>query len=220
MTFEDCQFLWEQHPFTKTKKYRRSLVRLNYKEGELLYKYGAHAQESIVELGRWYGGSTFLLSASSSTPVYSVDVMSLAKRKEWILKHQRDKTWRGHIYPYYGDVNNINMQDKLSAFGDRLSLIDKKTTDVNIGIDIPNKYDFLFIDGDHSWNGITTDLNYYWDSATKYIAIHDYHELKHGEHVFKAVNVLLKNNNAKIVEQEDTLVILQKELSKCLEKLQ
>ena len=206
MRFNECQFLWERHPISK--RLRRSFIRLNYNEGELLYKYGAQAQQSIIELGRWYGGSTFLLSASSSTPVYSVDVMSLDKRKEWILKHQRDKLWRDHIYPYYGDVNNINMQDKLSAFGDRLSLIDKKTTDVNIGIDIPNEYDFLFIDGDHSWKGITTDLNFYWDNATKYIAIHDYHE--RAAHVFKAVNILLKNNNAKIVEQADTLVILEK----------
>jgi len=207
MTFNDCQFLWERHPVSK--QLRRSFIRLNYKEGALLYKYGAQAQQSIVELGRWYGGSTFLLSSSSSIPVYSVDIMSLDKRKEWILKHQRDKLWRGHIYPYYGDVNNINMQEKLSAFGDRLSLINKRTTDVNIGVDVPNKYDLLFIDGDHSWEGITTDLNHYWDNATKYIAIHDYH--RRGQHVFKAVNSVLKNNKAKIVEQEDTLVILQKD---------
>ena len=208
MTFEDCNFLWFTHPYKK--KTRRYITRLNYSEGQLLYKYAKLAKKNIIEIGRWYGGSTFLFCCGSQVPVYSIDILSLKQRKDWIIKNQRNKDWRGVTYQYYGDVTNINMEDKLKQF-DHLVLHNKKTTQIIFKDDIPEEYDVLFIDGDHSWEGVVGDILYFWKYATKYIIFHDYH--KKAIDVYNAVNVLIENQCAKIVEQVDTTIVLEKNIN-------
>lgn len=204
--FDDCKFLWYKHPYKE--KYRRYITRLNYKEGQLLYKYSNLAKNNIIEVGRWYGGSTYIISCATQVPVYSIDMLSLEERRDWIIKNQRNKEWRGVTYPYYGNISNINMENKLKQFTN-LVLCNKKTTEIVFGEDIPRTYDVLFIDGDHSWEGVVGDIFYFWDYATKYIIFHDYH--KKAIDVYKAVNILIKNKCATIVEQVDTTIVLRKD---------
>ena len=58
-----------------------------------------------------------------------------------------------------------------------------------------NKIDLLFIDGDHSFNGVIADFNMYGDliSVGGYVVFDDYNDNTYSPEVKQAVNSLLPN---------------------------
>ena len=78
MVKKELNFLWSGEDF-KTKDYYLPtdphIIRMTYGEAKLLGKYCQKAKKGILEIGRFFGGSTYFIVNSSpeNIPVLSVD---------------------------------------------------------------------------------------------------------------------------------------------------
>jgi len=147
----------------------RQIIRMSPTEGTILHMLSVQATTRIVEIGRYKGGSTFILCKSSkeNIPVISIDCCSRL-----------------------GSNKNIEPASFLQKFIElkKLTFINKKSEEVYI----ERPYDLILIDGDHSFTGVSTDVKRYWLNLTKggKAIFHDYWAKKG---VRRVVDSLLKH---------------------------
>lgn len=137
------------YPLASRSELPRDFIRLEPWEAEYLYLLASRARRGIVEVGRFYGGSTFLMAcANPETPLWSID-----------LAPQNDARLRGFF-----DTHRIGRNVQLIQ-GDS-----QKTTYPEIG-----EIDLLFIDGDHSYEGCTNDLENWFPKVAPggHVVLHD-----------------------------------------------
>jgi len=113
-------------------------IRLCPWEARYLSTVANSAKHGIVEIGRYYGGSTLVLAQSA---------------KEHVIIHSFD--------------NEPQNDDELASFIDRLgykniNLYVHDSTDPGPSRFID--YDLLFIDGDHTYDGVYKDLEAWYDN--------------------------------------------------------
>ncbi|MBK5197743.1 MAG: class I SAM-dependent methyltransferase [Methyloceanibacter sp.] len=125
-------------------------------EGEYLFAVARHAKLGIVEIGRFKGGSTFLLANAvpKSVPIYSIDLEPQDDEKLKRLFEATSKSSLKRVRLIVGDS--------------------QKGCFPEIG-----PYDLLFIDGDHSYQGCSADIaNWYGGLARNgHMLFHDSHKL-------------------------------------------
>ncbi len=124
-------------------------IRLDPWEGEYLFMMASRARKRIVEIGRFYGGSTFLLAcANAKVPIHSIDL---------------------------GPQDDDRLRRCLSdgAVGENLELIvgDSQGGEFAHIQDV----DMLFVDGDHSYEGCTRDLENWYPKVVPggHVLLHD-----------------------------------------------
>lgn len=128
----------------------RGILRQDIDEAALLFKYVSEIDSPKgVEIGRFYGGSTVLLGTAVGKEgrLYSID-----------------------ISPKNQDTELINILRE-TGLNERVKLIIGDANSVEINEDL----DFVFIDGDHSYNGARLDHNK-WGAKIKkggFIIHHD-----------------------------------------------
>jgi predicted O-methyltransferase YrrM len=116
----------------RASKLPPDFIRLDPWEAEYLYLSAQRARLGIVEIGRFHGGSTFLLAcANRQVPIWSID-----------LDPADDDRLRGFFAgnDVGGNVELIvgdSQRDSFSQIGG---------------------YDVLFVDGDHTYEGCSADL--------------------------------------------------------------
>lgn len=124
-------------------------VRQDPWEAEYLFMLAARAKIGIVETGRFNGGSAFLMAcANPGVPIYSID---LEPQNDALLLELMARLEVGaNVQLIVGDSQKAKYQQ--------------------IG-----GFDLLFIDGDHSYQGCTNDLeNWYPDLAPGgHLLLHD-----------------------------------------------
>ena len=127
----------------------KDYIRLDPWEGEYLFYQAGKAKKGIIETGRFHGGSTFLLAcANNNSPIWSIDI-----------EPQNDNLLR----KYFSDFNvgaNVDL-----IIGDS-----QNTKYPQI-----KSYDLLWIDGDHSYQGCTNDLQNWWPNLENggHVILHD-----------------------------------------------
>jgi predicted O-methyltransferase YrrM len=105
---------------------------------------------------------------------------------------------------YHKVVNYLNDAQK-----------NKKLTLLNIdskNLKLKGKYDVVFIDGDHSYEGVKNDIEKVLTPSTKYIIIHDYFQsekLYKTYGVKKYVDEIVDRGICKIIDQTHIMVVLE-----------
>jgi hypothetical protein len=131
---------------------------------------------SILELGFNRGMSAIMWLEGSNATLHSIDIKStdeVANSIEYI----------NTTYPFRFTYTSL----------DHNQLDQYKT-------EFKNKYDLIFIDGDHSFSAILRDTENALDFNPKYIAYDDYFHVAHGTDTRKVIN----NFNLEIIEEYNT----------------
>jgi predicted O-methyltransferase YrrM len=119
----------------------KEFIRLCPWEMEFLYAAARRAKIGILEIGRYNGGSTFLLScANRAVAVHSIDIAP-----------QNDDQLR-----QFFDQHQV---------GRNVSLIVGESQ--NTRYDSIGQIDLLFIDGDHSYEGCAADIKNWYDALVR-----------------------------------------------------
>ncbi len=115
--------------------------------------FAAHARDGAIEVGRFNGGSTLAMAmANGNIPIISIDI---SPQNDEVLKQ---------VFTKLNVGRNVNL-----AIGDSRKTVVKNQD----GSDF--KFDFLFIDGDHSRSGCLADISAWWPrlSTGGIMVLHD-----------------------------------------------
>jgi len=132
-------------------KTNRGVVRLDLNEAGHLFSLARSIPSAkILEIGRLAGGSTILLAAAidERSKVTSIDINP--KDDETLASVLNRVGLAGKVELIVDDANNIKAENE--------------------------SYDIIFIDGDHSYEGVSRDYNH-WKYAVKkggHMVFHDY----------------------------------------------
>ena len=174
----------------------RDIIRLDLHEAGLLYKYAKQTWVQpeklfhhtgrgsiILEIGRYWGGSTVLLAMAthhSDVKIVSVDVVEGC--------HDPDvDDWLNE----YEEKERIDIR------------VDNSWAMENIPISL------LFVDGDHSYEGVKRDFTHHWNYLYGPCLAHDYTDPT-CEGVTKFIDEWIEEGYAEIIEQVGTMVVLRK----------
>ncbi|KAA6470292.1 class I SAM-dependent methyltransferase [Bacillus cereus] len=158
----------------------------------------------IVEIGSFKGKSTICIAtgskllSSKKRPIYAVDPFKHSDDKQhFISMYEKD-----YFNDFWHNIEAFELEDFVLP-------IKKYSTDAQE--EIPQNIAGIFIDGDHSYQGISTDINLYINRVVPggIIAFHDYNNPHHPD-VTKAVDELLLNQNFIVKGDFDLLRIIQK----------
>ena len=131
--------LWSGDDFKERNYYLPShphIIRMTYGEAELLQKYVQKSQEGILEIGRFFGGSTYFLveSAPKNIVVTSIDIKDRIQIYNNVneVKHsvkEMRETYAGSKY------KSVVKGLKQAQSDGKLSLINKDSSKIKLGDD-------------------------------------------------------------------------------------
>jgi cephalosporin hydroxylase len=128
---------------------------------------------TYVEIGCYAGGSACLLLQRPNTKVISID-LGYPISKEIVYQNVKNLNIHSNDYYYLqGNSQTYEMVDSLKS--------------------LTNNIDILFIDGDHSYQGVINDFLLYENLVTPkgYIIFDDYNDLQHSPEVKIAVDNII-----------------------------
>ena len=164
----------------------RNIIRLDLHEAGLLYKYARlwrDENDTILEIGRYWGGSTVLLALAthgSNVKVVSVDVVEGC--------HDPDvDDW----------LNDYEEKERIDI------RVDNSWAMENMPLSL------LFVDGDHSYEGVKKDFIHHWNYLNGPCLAHDYTDPT-TPGVTKFINEWIEDGYAAVIEQVGTMVVLRK----------
>ena len=166
--------------FNSTKE-SRGEIRLNLHEGAMLYRFALQIKEgNILEIGRAYGGSTVLLTVATHNTKTRIVSIDL-----------KDIMRTKHFFKDYTEKGRVDIR------------IDNSWEMKNIPISM------LWVDGDHSYDGIKKDFVHHWNYLDGPCLAHDY-TCPRCPGVTKFINEWVEKGYAEILEQQQTMVALKK----------
>lgn len=183
----------------------------------LFKKYTPKAAETIVEIGAAYGASAllFLLSKQPLAKLYSIDVFTM---------DEETKPPKGGSKPPSYEMCVKNVEKGLSILG-KEKLLDQwqfiKSSSHEVAQTWQGKIDLIFIDGNHSYEGVKQDFDDWFPLVKKggIIFLHDSrllpgspkNEFNRGwDGPTKLANQLNKRKDLKLVDQAYSLTVWQK----------
>mgnify|MGYP001163622109 FL=1 len=170
----------------------KNIIGLTLHEAGLLYKYAKEqwkklpkddAGNIILEIGRYWGGTTVLLAHAthdSNVKVVSVDIVEGCLNSE-------TENWLNT----YEERKRLNIRVDNSQAMDNLPL------------------SMIFVDGDHTYEGFKNDILHHWNYLNGPCLCHDYNH-PHLPGVTTFVTEFINAGYAEIIECVDNLVVLKK----------
>ena len=174
----------------------RNIIRLDLHEAGLLYKYAQRTWVQpeklfhhtgrgsiILEIGRYWGGSLVLLAMAthhSDVKIISVD--------------------------FVDGCHDPDVDDWLNEYEEK-ERIDIRVDNSHAMENIP--ISLLFVDGDHSYEGVKKDFIHHWNYLYGNCLAHDYTD-PNCEGVTKFIDEWIEEGYAEIIEQVSTMVALRK----------
>lgn len=160
-------------------------------------------ERCIVELGSWFGRSAILLGGGSlngnGAPVFAVDLFAAAGCAKDVLEARAGDEARDFLQRFRDNMRKAGLDEKVTAIRGATAEAGAQWTGPPVG--------FLFIDADHSYEGVRSD----WESwhtklaSGSKIAFHDYENQAY-EGVARFVNGLLDAGALRSIEQYDSLL--------------
>lgn len=137
---------------------------------------------NYVEIGAYAGGSSCLMLQRLNTTIISVDLGEPISKEvvfSNIIQYKKNNNYYKYIQ---GNSQTQETKDKVI-----------ETLSNSRVLGYTNKIDLLFIDGDHSFDGVLADFNTYSDLVNigGYIVFDDYNDSVHSPNVKLAVDSLL-----------------------------
>ena len=170
----------------------RDIIRLDLHEAGLLYKYASQQWKTmpktregniILEIGRYWAGSLMLLAMAthdSKVKIISVDVVEGC--------HDPDAdNW----------LNDYEEKERIDI------RVDNSWAMENVPLSM------LFVDGDHTYEGVKRDFTHHWNYLYGNCLAHDYTDPT-CEGVTKFIDEWIEEGYAEIIEQAGTMVALKK----------
>lgn len=177
----------------------KSITQTSVNEQNAMHKYLENSK-LIAEIGVFEGFNTreFALRSPNDAIIYAIDPF-----------------FKSSMGICYGEII-AKREWKRNKIRNKIKIIKGFSWDVESSI--PDKIDFLFVDGDHTFDGVKKDFDIYKNKMALHgtIALHDARVFNTGwtNHDWGPVRlvkeVVQKNNEWKIVEEIDSLVFLQR----------
>lgn len=142
----------------------------------ILYDLPLHREHSVyVEIGCYAGGSACLMLQRDNIQVVSID-LGTPVSEEVVLENVKKLNYKKNSFTYLKG----NSQSK-----DMVRRLQNTVSDIDI----------LFIDGDHSKEGVMNDFLLYQEMVVPggFIVFDDYNDPIHSPEVNQAVNIIVKN---------------------------
>lgn len=146
-------------PFFRFNSGNHGFIRLDPAEARYLHRVARLSRVGMLEVGRYLGGSTILLGYASQTnnnvPVTSVDIDPLDDER----------------------LTNVMVDCGLDMDSIELRVDDSHICDYG-----EQQFDFAFIDGEHTYDGVLADMVNCWDNLVSgaHIILHDLHDDDYG----------------------------------------
>lgn len=137
---------------------------------------------NYVEIGTYAGGSSCLMLQRKNTTIISIDLgepISKGQVFENIINYKNNDNYYKYIQ---GNSQVVETKNQV---------IQSLNNSLSLGYS--NKIDLLFIDGDHSFNGVIADFNMYGDlvAVGGYVVFDDYNDSVYSPEVKQAVDSLI-----------------------------
>ena len=176
------QLLW----LFNSPRETRNIIRLDLYEAGLLYKYARlwrDENDTILEIGRYWAGSLMLLAMAthdSKVKIISVDAVEGC--------HDPDvDDW----------LNDYEEKERIDI------RVDNSWAMENVPLSM------LFVDGDHTYEGVKRDFIHHWNYLHGPCLAHDYTDPT-CEGVTQFIDEWIEDGYAEIIEQVGTMVALKK----------
>lgn len=169
-----------------------------YAETQCLMKYAKQAKRGIVEIGLLDGGNTREMGLVASVPIYGIDPLIIDSMSDSLIGSEE------------AIRSNMSFYKEFYFYKDYSYNVVKKWK---------HEFDFIWIDGDHTYNAVRKDFEDWFPLLEDggYIAFHDsapvtsVESTHHGyEGPIKLVNELKNNNELKFIETQDSISLFKK----------
>lgn len=167
-------------------------------EVDTLKKYAKQAKVGIVEIGVLDGKTTKEMASVASVPMYGIDPIIVDSMNKWLIGNEEKIR------------NNMSFYSQFYFF---------KDYSYNVVKGWEKSFDFIFIDGDHTYEAVKQDFEDWVALIDKdgYIAFHDSARVTSIPDAFdgwegpiRLVNELKQSSAVRYIETKDSITVFQK----------